>query len=225
MFPPGSFLARLQPETREHLLQLGRRRQFAADGVLMREGEDAHEVVLVLDGYVKITATTDGGRGRSAFLAIRGTGDVIGELGAIEGDVRTATAITAGAVIAVVIRARTFVEFLTRYPDAQAAVSAVTAGRLRAAVRQRLGHVDGSVRGRLARVLLELVSHWGMRSGDRVGIAVALNQSELAALVAADERSVNKVLAQLRDAQIIGTGYRQIFVLDEAELRRIASDL
>ncbi len=36
---------------------------------------------------------------------------------------------------------------------------------------------------------------------------------------------MNKVLAQLRDAQIIGTGYRQIFVLDEAELRRIASDL
>ena len=49
-----------------------------------------------------------------------------------------------------------------------------------------------------------------------------LTQPELAALVGAAEPTVHKALAKLRRRGLIVTGYRQMTVLDLAELRATA---
>ncbi|WP_242424168.1 helix-turn-helix domain-containing protein, partial [Frankia sp. EI5c] len=56
-----------------------------------------------------------------------------------------------------------------------------------------------------------------------VQLAVGLSQPELAALVAADERSVNRALAELRTMQVVDVGYRRVIILDPEGLERVAS--
>lgn len=82
-WPPSSLLAHLSADARDDLLTLGAARRYRVRQVLMREGERTTHAILLRAGFVKVTAVADGGR--NALIAIRMAGDLIGELGAIDG--------------------------------------------------------------------------------------------------------------------------------------------
>src|SRR6266508_1043164 len=80
-WPAGSFLARLSPEDRKALLELGATRRYPPRTVLLREGDDTSHIAIIRSGLVKVTAATEGGR--EVLLAMRTAGDAIGELAAL----------------------------------------------------------------------------------------------------------------------------------------------
>jgi CRP-like cAMP-binding protein len=121
-----------------------------------------------------------------------------------------------------VITQATFHRFLVQYPDAAVAVVRSVGGKLRWATQRRIDFSGLEVRLRLARVLVELASAYGLETAGGVEIAVALAQPELAALVGAAEPTVHKALADFRRRRIIVTGYRCIRVVDLPALRVIA---
>ncbi|MBE3201660.1 Crp/Fnr family transcriptional regulator [Frankia sp. CH37] len=205
---------------RQQLLSLGGIRHYPHGEILMREAEPYDEVILILDGFVKITAI--GEENRLAFLVIRSRGDVLGEISAMEQDTHTGTATAAGPVVGRAMSAVAFRSFVEQNPPAAFAVAEMVAKKLRDSIRHRVEHVDGPVRGRLARVLIELATLWGRPAARGVQLAVGLSQPELAALVAADERSVNRALAELRSMGVVDVGYRRVALLDLAGLERIA---
>lgn len=219
-WPVNSLLATLSPATREELLTLGTRRQYRRGQVLLREGELSTHVLLLVQGCVKITATAP--NGGLALLAIRMSGEIIGELAGLDGQPRSATATSAGLVRARVMPQATFHDFLTRHPDAALAVGRTVGAKLRWATRRRVDFSGYDVPVRVARVLAELAGTYGERTGTGVEIRVPLTQPELAALVGAAEPTVHKALAKLRRRGLIVTGYRQMTVLDLAELRATA---
>ncbi|MER5971264.1 Crp/Fnr family transcriptional regulator [Streptomyces sp. NPDC002055] len=219
-FPVGSLLAGLGPEERGELLTLGTGRQYGAGSVLMRQEETAHDVYIVLDGYVKVTAIT--AEEQLALLAVRSRGDLVGEIGVIDGSPRTATATAAGAVVCRCIGGEAFRAFLARHPAVYDAVTRSVTAKFRSAIRRRLEYVDGSVRARLARVLLEFVTHWGIPAPEGIMIAVGLNQAEIAALVGATERSVNETLAEFRTEGTLSVGYRSVVIHDVEALHKAA---
>jgi CRP-like cAMP-binding protein len=216
----GSVLSRLEPQEQEELLTLGARRQFGAGSVLMRQGEHADIVYVLLDGYVKVTAISE--EGHLVFLAVRSRGDLVGEIGVLDGNPRTATVTAAGAVLAMGIGAPAFLGFLARHPSAATVVTRSVTEKFRLAIRRRLDYV-GSVQSRLARVLLDLGVRWGVPATQGTEIAVGLNQGELAALVGATERSVNEALADLRSEGTISIGYRRVVIHNWDALRKAAS--
>lgn len=95
-WPPSSLLAHLSADARDDLLTLGAARRYRVRQVLMREGERTTHAILLRAGFVKVTAVADGGR--NALIAIRMAGDLIGELGAIDGAPRAATAVASAGV-------------------------------------------------------------------------------------------------------------------------------
>ncbi|MFD4138561.1 MULTISPECIES: Crp/Fnr family transcriptional regulator [unclassified Streptomyces] len=222
-FPAGSVLADLDCDAREELVWLGSRRQYGAGSVLMRQGEPPDVVYVLLDGYVKVTAITE--EGELAFLAVRSRGDLVGEIGVLDGSARTATVTAAGAIVAQRVSGPAFRAYLAQYPPASAAVTRYVTRKFRSAIRRRLEYVSGSVRARLARLLLELADHWGEQTPEGTVIAVGLNQAELAALVGAVERSVNEALAELRTQGMVVVGYRRVVVKDTRKLNRVALGL
>src|SRR6266536_2960835 len=184
-WPPGSLLSELTPSTRGELLQLGVVRQYEARRVLLHQGEESTHVVLLLDGCVKVTATTEGGN--VTLLDIRVGGDIVGELASLDGQPRSATIVTAGPSVVRLIGQPDFRTFLERRPDAALAVSRAIGAKLRWATRRRVDFGTSEPRVRLARVLAELVESYGEPAGDGDMIATSLTQPELAALVGASE--------------------------------------
>jgi len=219
-FPPGSFLAGLSRTARTALLELGVAREFGPGKILLREEDTSTHVYLLVDGCVKITGATPDGH--LALLAIRVGGDLVGELAAMDGQPRVATVTTAGRLRTRLITQAEFRRFLLAFSDVSLAVSGSVGAKLRWATRRRIDFGSREVRIRLARVLLELATSYGVSAGPHLRIGVALTQPELAALVGAAEPTVHRALAQLRREGIVETGYRRVCVCDRVRLAVIA---
>ncbi len=80
--------ADLPPEALTRMLNAAAARRWAATAPVIREGEESHELFVVLDGSVQVTVRTDD---RDLVLAKLGPGDVFGEEGLLSGTVRAAT--------------------------------------------------------------------------------------------------------------------------------------
>ena len=80
---PDGFLGRLTPDDAAALVGLGRVRRYPARAALFFEGDDAHEVLIITSGDVKVTMTSPDGR--EVVLDVLGPGELLGELSAIDG--------------------------------------------------------------------------------------------------------------------------------------------
>ena len=215
---PGSLLASLTPRQRRVILGLGHARQYHTGDALLNQGDQSDYVVIIIDGYVKVTAVT--GDGAESLLAIRAAGDVIGELAALDGLPRSATARAADAVLARFVTKPEVDRCLREHPDIARAFNQAVAAKLRLATQRRVDfRRDTSTR--LAQVLVDLYyGSPGRRGGKDMELLVT--QSELAGLIGASEPAVHKALRILRDAQVIGTGYGRLVIHDIAAIRQIA---
>ncbi|MBT2227840.1 Crp/Fnr family transcriptional regulator [Nonomuraea sp. NEAU-A123] len=219
-WPNGSFLAGLAPSDRQALLSLGTLCHYRPGAALVVEGDRTTDVLLLLRGLAKITATAESGR--PALLAIRAGGDLVGELAAIDSTPRIATATAAGVISANRIGAPEFRHFLMGHPMTALTFGSVVATKLRWATRRRVDFGGHHVQGRLARILLELLTSYGRATADGHEITVALTQRELAGIIGASEPATHRALAALRRSGSIATRYRKVLVIDRERLTALA---
>jgi Cyclic nucleotide-binding domain len=88
-------------------------RVFAAGARLMREGEEANHVAVILSGLTEIWVCE---HGVEQVVAERGPGQLIGERAALEVNVRSATVVAVQTVAALVMRTADFAAFISTYP-------------------------------------------------------------------------------------------------------------
>ncbi|MEV8405679.1 Crp/Fnr family transcriptional regulator [Streptomyces niveus] len=219
-WPARSLLGMLPLPVRRELLAVGTGVRFDAGAVLLREGMNDHHVVLLLTGFAKVTATVENGEG--SLLAVRAAGDTVGEMAAMSGAPRSATVTACGPLVARAVPSAVLRELLLRRPEITIALTRIIADRLRWANRRRLDFRGYPVKVRLARLLVELASSYGVSGPGGVVIGCRLTQPELATLVGAAETTIHKVLRELREEGLLETGYRTTTLLDLPRLRRLA---
>lgn len=83
--------------------------------MLFREGQRSDSVVLLRSGSVKVSHVTRAGR--EVLLAVQGAGELLGELGAMDGAPRSATVTAIEDVEAVVVPAAAYREVVAADPD------------------------------------------------------------------------------------------------------------
>jgi CRP-like cAMP-binding protein len=215
------YLLRLDPKSREAALELGIELNYPAKSVVMRQGEPSTHVLLVREGWLKVTANSR--NGHEALLALRGPGDVVGESAALDGTSRTVTVTTLEAVLARHIPSDEFSRFLDSRPLAMRQLLALTTDRMRSSDRMRLEHAANTVRERLARLLLELADVHGHRTEDGLVIRVPLTQQELAGSVGSSREAVTRLLKDFRAEGLILTRGGQYVVVRPEVLRQITS--
>jgi CRP-like cAMP-binding protein len=219
---PGSFLAAVDGDERASLVRAGATRQFPAHTALFHSGDPSTHVVLLLDGWVKVSASSRSGY--EALLAIRGPGDMLGELSALDGKPRSATVLTLVPVEASVLPRDRFLEFLRRQPGLAVTLLRYLADRLRDADSKRLEFGALSVMERLARHLLALADlHEASERDGRDGIVIdiPLSQRELAGSVGASREAVARVLRILRERHIVTTTRQHIVIVQPQVLQSI----
>ena len=220
--PPAftGFLAELGQPHLEALRSRGWRRRFARGAVLFTEGASSEQVMIVLSGRVKISHFTSDGR--EIILAVRGPGELLGELSAIDQEPRSATALAAEPVEALVLTVEDFQQFVSTTPRAAMVLLTGLVRRLREADRKRIEFAAFDTVGRVALRLLDLADQFGEPAAQGVRITLPLSQQELAGLIGASREAVSKALQQLRKRGWIETQRRGISILDPEALRRRA---
>ena len=214
----GAFLDALTEAEADDLHSVGRRRRYGANVTLFHEGDEPGPVVVLLSGRAKVASLSSAGR--EVIVAVRGPGDLLGELSAIDGEPRSATVTTLEEVEALLVPGSAFAAFLEHCPRVALVILRMVAGRLRYADAQQADFAAHDVVGRVAHRLVELSERFGAtRDEGRIEIELPLSQEELAAWTGASREAVSKALQLLRSLRIVETGRRHVTVLDVEALR------
>ena len=217
----GTLLSHLEPAARASLLAAGVRRRFDSGDALMHQGDPTDHVLVLVTGWVRVSATTTDGQ--SVLFALRGPGDVIGELAALHGWPRTVTVRALEPVAVAQFRAAAFLEVLHRQPAVAVALLKQLSIRLRDAERARVDYSTLDVAHRVALHVLRLAERHGETDGRAVVVRMPLTQQDIADQIGASRRAVARALGTLRERRVVTTGRRTITVHQPDVLRAFAA--
>jgi CRP/FNR family transcriptional regulator, cyclic AMP receptor protein len=216
----ATFLDALGPDDRAHLLGAGRRRQLRRGSTLFSEGDLADSAHLLIRGRVKVVAS--GADGRPTLLAVRGPGDLVGELSVIDGEPRSAAAVALDDVEVVVIPRQEILRAIAERHGVALTLIAQLSRRLRDADRKRVEFAEQDALGRVTARLLELADRFGEPDGEGVRIGIALTQEEIAGWTGSSREAVARALRTMRERGWVETGRRDVVLRDLPALRRRA---
>jgi CRP/FNR family transcriptional regulator, cyclic AMP receptor protein len=122
-----------EPELRK-IARILRERRVAQNQTLFRQGDVADALYVIMAGRVRISIT--GPAGEEKVLAFLGVGDVVGEMGLLSGEPRSATAMAGTNLILLQLRKAEFDALLANNLDLMRELARVVARR-REVTRQR----------------------------------------------------------------------------------------
>jgi CRP/FNR family cyclic AMP-dependent transcriptional regulator len=211
------FLRQLGHDDAEALVARVRRRRIAKTEPILHAGAAGDDVVLVLEGRVRLVAY--GGDQREVMLAIRGPGELLGEMASLTAQRRTASAIALDDVEAGFLRGEEFRDFLREHPDAALVLIRMLVRRLAEADRDRVALATQDSVGRVAGRLVDLAADHGVPAASGTRIELSLTQDELARWTGATRETVSRALRLMRQLGWVSTNNRSITVLDVAALQ------
>ena len=184
------------------------------------EGEPATHLFIIVDGWVKIFSVTEDGH--EMVLALRGYGDIVGEISGETAGYRTATIQAIDAVRALIVGYDRFSSFLDSNPGAAHAHRRVMTQRWSDAAMMLQIRAMTSGAQRLARLLLDLAGRHGEEKDSEIHVAMPLSQEELASLAGTSRATVTRAYNDWRRRGLIRTGQRHIKISNVAGLRQVA---
>jgi CRP/FNR family transcriptional regulator, cyclic AMP receptor protein len=198
------------------LSDAGQIRIYKPGSIMCNEGDLATHLFVLVTGSVKIISVTADGDRR--VVALRGHGDVIGEISGETTGQRTATVQAIDEVHALIVGYERFLTFLESHPIAARLYLHVMIQRWSEAAAMISTRSVTTGTQRLAALLLQLAG----RDGNGTDIAIPLSQEELAGLAGTSRTTVTRALRSWRRRGFIRTGQRQIRILDQQALHRAA---
>ncbi|MFE3390343.1 Crp/Fnr family transcriptional regulator [Streptomyces anulatus] len=182
-----------------HLKGLAPQHTRPVRSVLLRQGDPATHVIVLETGSTLITLAGDcGGR---TLLAVRGAGELLGELAVLDSQPRAATVIAAEPCRIHIIPAAGFLSFVDEH-DLLGPLLRHAIARVRESETARLELATASVPVRLASALSRLTDAASKSAADH---AVRLTQTELSQMIGASRNAVVNALKPWREQDWVRT--------------------
>ncbi|HEV2780909.1 MAG TPA: Crp/Fnr family transcriptional regulator [Actinophytocola sp.] len=206
---------RLTEEEISTLEAIGDVIRFPKGNILMGEGETTTFVLLIRKGHVKVVAGSP-----RRVVAIRGPGDLVGEMAAIRNKPRSASIFALEEVEALHLSATKWLTFLESNFRATLALVNTLQERLAESTHMT---VESQLAGaqKLAKSIVDLWTRGlGITTGGKK--VLRFSQIDLAELAGISTDSVKKVVRPLKARGILSVGRQSITILDLDTLQSIA---
>ncbi len=192
----------LGPTQLAEMNQRLRRMTFPTDTPVMTIGQPGEAAYIIVSGTVKIHAEQVDGR--DVVLALRGPGEIVGEMSLLDDGGRSASVVTLEPCIVLWINRASFLKSLSEMPAISLNLVHILARRLRVSTAQIQVLSTQDVYGRVAHLLLTLADEYGVEQPNgAIQIPLRLTQTDLASLAGASRARVNQVLGFYRDQRTI----------------------
>jgi len=205
--------AALDVREREQLAALASPHSFPAGATLFYEGDACPGLWLIGSGKVKITKTSPSGR--EIMLAVESAPSSVAEVPLFDGGGYPANVSAISDTVAFLLHKDDFRRFCEQHPQVPLKLLAVVGKRLRVLVQLIENVTFGSVRQRLARVLLQASE--GLPAGQ--SLEIAITHEELAARLGTVREVVSRNLSRFQTEGLVKAGKRQIAIADLEALR------
>jgi CRP/FNR family transcriptional regulator, cyclic AMP receptor protein len=201
------------------LFVAARPRSLKAGEVLFAAGDAGDGCYLLDRGLLKVTVTSSWGEERT--IAILGPGAVVGELSMIDGGPRSASVVALRDCLVRFTSREDFAKCMAMYPKAYQALVAILAFRLRQADEVVTATTFLTVKGRVARALVELAECVGTpSSAGQIVLHEKISLADIAAMAGVARENVSRVISEWRRRNLITGSSRCYCLNDVASLTR-----
>jgi CRP/FNR family cyclic AMP-dependent transcriptional regulator len=190
-----AMFASFSPEQLRALTSMIMRRSASRGTAIVREGEPADVLYIVVSGRLKVLMGE--ADGKETILSILGPGEFFGEMGLIDDNPRSATVVAIEPCEMLALTRRDFRRCLVENSALAMAVMRVLVQRLRDADRKIGSLAMLDVYGRVARLLLDMSE---TVDGQRV-VTRRISKQDIAKMIGASREMVHKVM---KDLQVSG---------------------
>ena len=186
-----------------------REAKFKKGQALFTRGERATGLYLVAEGRVRLAIATEDGRELSFRHAT--SGELLGEIAALDGGTRSADATALTAVTTYRLDKEDFRKLWTARPVLSERLIAFLCGRLRETSGQLESIALHPMHVRLARFFLVAIGDRKPVPGKRLPLDLGMSQGELALLLGASRPKINEALGKLEEIGALGRTLDRIF--------------
>jgi CRP-like cAMP-binding protein len=193
MSSQDSFLSELPRSFAAALSAAARPVKLAPDQVLFFAGDPGDGCYRVEEGLLKVGLVSSGGAER--ILAVMGPGSLVGELALLDGQPRSATVTAVRETRLSFMPAAAFEALASADPRVYRHLTAVLAGRLRRANEAVVSASYQPLKGRVARVLLDLADAFGKDvGGGRILVHQKVTQGDIGAMAGVARENASRIL-------------------------------
>lgn len=194
------------------------RQTFKKDNMVLIEEEVGSTMFIILKGRVKISRISD--EGREVILSILVDGDFFGEMSILDGQTRSANAVTLEDTDMLIIRRENFLQMLYDYPQIAINLLKELAHRLRRSDAQIKSLSLQNALGRVASTLLRIADDSGIIKQGRVEIAHLPPQQDLANMAGTSRETISRVIKSLRQLGYVKKEGNKLIILDYERFRQ-----
>jgi len=187
-----SLFSSLTPADLDAVLARAVLRRFTRGDLIMRRGDPAPGMSVILQGCVRIGVTST--EGQEILLAVLGPGDVVGEMALLDGGERSTDVIAVEDGVMLLIQRSEFLSLMERNARLCLGLMHVLCVRLRSANRSVEELATLRLSTRLGRLLLRLAESYGKLTDRGLRIDLRLSQKDLANLAGASRGKINHCL-------------------------------
>jgi CRP-like cAMP-binding protein len=174
-----------------------KRKCFAPDQLVFSRGDRADELFIILSGRMKLSVLAPDGRELTFRTA--GPGEIVGEIAALDGSVRSADMTAIRESETLILATRSLASLLQSRPGFGLEVIHFLCRRVRDTTEQLESIALYPIEARVARLLLALAGQAGNRSSPdaHAELSLAVTQTELATVLGASRPKVNGAMRRL----------------------------
>lgn len=182
-------------------------RRYPAQTILIHEGDTSQSVFVVLEGRLRVFASSDDGK--QVVINVHGPGEIVGEL-ALDSGPRSASVMTLEACLCAVVTMDNLRSMVIAHPDFALHLIHKLIGRIRHATERMKSLALEDVYARLVRLIME--SSDALPDGTR-RVRDSMTQQEMAERIGSSREMVSRVVKDLTLGGYIATRDRRLQVL------------
>ncbi len=200
-----------------HLAERASRRSFGRGETIFREGDAGDTLYVIAEGGVKVWVSS--GDGSEMVLATLRSPDAFGELSAVDGEGRSASATALEPTVLVSLDRETLLDAVHHHAGVADGMLRGLGGLARRITEQASDLVFLDLAGRVAKTLATLADRDGRVDGDAIVLPLPLTQTELAEMVGGSRQSVNQILKSFEARGYLALQGREARILNPEALR------
>ena len=204
-------------------------RNYEPGTPIFNKDDHGSTLYIIKNGQVKISSPSP--EGEEVVLAMMRDGDFFGELSILDLKPRSADATAMEATSLYTLEREDFLDVVRTGPEMAIDILAALSGRLRRSNLLLQDALLNDLPTRLVKRLLELAKEYGRKAEWGLKIDMSVMQDNLASVIddvagaiGASRKSVNKVLRDMQDLELILIRKKNIYILRPDELRQRAEE-
>ncbi len=202
----------------EDITRFSVRQTYRKDNMVLIEEEIGSTMFIILNGRIKISRISDDGR--EVILSILSDGDFFGEMAILDGQTRSANAVTLEDSELMLIRRENFLQMLHKYPQVSINLIKELAHRLRKSDSQIKSLSLQNALGKVASTILRIADDNGIIKHGQVEIDGMPPQQDLANMAGTSRETISRVIKSLGQMGYIKKVGSKIIILNYEHFRQ-----